>query len=190
MGLDRNTLDLLADCLEYPRPDTAVRARQAAAAAASFRPGLAGPLWGLAVFLERTPLGEQEERYTALFDMNPLCTLHVGYHLFGDTYPRGEFLAGLGAELRRAGVSTNGDLPDFLPTVLRLLDRLDDPEGRRALQEAALLPALGRMSAALGESKDSWSQVLRALPEALAEEGDAPEPPRLPLPPRLDLDPR
>lgn len=190
MGLDRSTLDLLADCLEYPGPDTAARARQAAAGVASFHPGLASPLWGLAVFLERAPLGEPEERYTALFDMNPVCTLHVGYHLFGDTYPRGEFLAGLGAELRRAGVSTNGDLPDFLPTVLRLLDRLHDAEDRRALQEAALLPALDRMRAALAESKDSWSHVLRALPEALAEEGDAPEQPLPPLPPRLDLDPR
>jgi nitrate reductase delta subunit len=177
MGLDRRALDLLVDCLEYPGPDTAARARRAAADLAPLHPELAGPLWDLAVFLERAPSGEPEERYTALFDMNPVCTLHVGYHLFGDTYPRGEFLAGLGAELRRAGVPVNGDLPDFLPTVLRLLGRLDDPESRRALRQGALLPALGRMGRALEPSKDPWSHLLRALPGALAEEGDAPQEP-------------
>lgn len=190
MGLDREALDLLVDCLEYPGPDTAARARQAAAELAPLHPELAGPLWDLAVFLERAPSGEPEERYTALFDMNPVCTLHVGYHVFGDTYPRGELLAGLSGELRRAGVSTNGELPDFLPTVLRLLGRLDEPESRRALRQAALLPALARMTTALEASRDPWSHLLRALPGALAEEGDAPEVPPCPAAPRPSPDPR
>jgi nitrate reductase delta subunit len=109
-----------------------------------------------------------------------VCTLHVGYHVFGDTYPRGEFLAALGAELRQAGVSTNGDLPDFLPTVLRLLARLEEPEGRQALRQHALLPALQRMRTALVASQDPWSRLLRALPGALAEEGDVLEEPPSP----------
>jgi nitrate reductase delta subunit len=190
MGLDRSTLDLLVDCLEYPGPETAARAREAAAGLASFHPELAGPLWELAVFLECAPSGEPEERYTALFDMNPVCTLHVGYHVFGDTYPRGEFLARLGGELRRAGVSTDGELPDFLPAVLRLLGRLDDPQSRRELREGALLPALGRMSEALAASTDPWSHLLRALPGALVEEGDAPGKPLRPAAPRPNPDPR
>ena len=173
MALDRRTLDLLVDCLEYPETATASRAREAASALASSEPALAGALWDLAVFLERAPAGEPEERYTALFDMNPVCTLHVGYHVFGDTYPRGEFLAAMSAELRHAGVSTNGELPDFLPTLLRLLGRLEEPESSRALRQHALLPALQRMGEALAESKDPWSRLLHTLPEALAEAGDA-----------------
>jgi nitrate reductase delta subunit len=177
MALDARTLDALASCLEYPRPDAASLAREAASALASSEPGLAAALWALAVFLELCPPGEAEERYTALFDVNPVCTLHVGYHVFGDTYPRGELLAGLAAELRRAEVEANGDLPDFLPTLLRLLSRLG-PEDARLLREAALLPGLEKMSRALAQSKDPWSRVVRALGEALAEEGDAVVEPR------------
>jgi nitrate reductase delta subunit len=169
MAIDASILDLLASCLEYPDPDAAARARAAASGLASAEPELSAALFGLAVFLERSEPGEAEERYTALFDMNPVCTLHVGYHVFGDTYPRGEFLAALAAELRHAGVATNGDLPDFLPTVLRLAGRLERDEDRRSLRELALVPALTRMRASLAQSKDPWSRLLRALPEALTE---------------------
>lgn len=177
VAADARTLDALASCLEYPGPAAASLAREAAADLASSEPRLAAALWSLAVFLERGPAGEAEERYTTLFDVNPVCTLHVGYHVFGDTYPRGELLAGLAAELRRAEVPTNGDLPDFLPTLLRLLARLG-PEDARLLREAVLLPGLRKMSAALTASRDPWSRVVSALGEALAEDGDVVAEPR------------
>jgi len=175
MAIDASFLDLLASCLEYPDPEAAARARAAASGLASTEPELAAALFGLAVFLERAEPGEAEERYTALFDMNPLATLHVGYHVFGDSYPRGEFLAGLTAELRQADVATNGDLPDFLPTVLRLLGKLERDEDRRSLRQLALVPALRRIATALAQSRDPWSGLLRTLPEALGEDGDAAE---------------
>lgn len=167
------TLDAVACCLEYPAPHTARQARLGATALASDHPLLSAALWNLAVYLERDVAHESEERYTALFDVSPVCTLHVGYHVFGDTYPRGEFLAALSAELRQAGVSTDGDLPDFLPTLLRLLQRLTDPEDQRSLRELALLPAVRRMGEALAESKDPWSRIVCALPEILGGVGDA-----------------
>jgi len=180
MSLDARTLDALAACLEYPTPDTAARARAAAGGLATDHPLLSAALWNLAVYLERDVAREAEERYTALFDVNPVCTLHVGYHVFGDTYPRGELLAALAAELRRHGIGTNGDLPDFLPTLLRLLGRLEDPEDRRLLRALALLPALRRMAGLLEDSKDAWSRILCALPAELAEEGDTVERPGAP----------
>jgi len=159
----------VAACLEYPGGRTARHARLAAHALATDHPALSAALWSLAVYLETGAAGEAEERYTALFDVNPVCTLHVGYHVFGDTYPRGEFLAALCGELRTAGVSTRGDLPDFLPTLLRLLERVGDAEDRRILRRLALLPAVRRMGEALGDSNDPWSDILRALPEVLAD---------------------
>ena len=183
------TLDALACCLEYPGAHTARQARLGANALASDYPRLSAALWSLAVYLERTPPGRAEERYTALFDVNPVCTLHVGYHVFGDTYPRGEFLAALCAELRNAGVPTNGDLPDFLPTLLRLLDRLAEPEDRRSLRQIALLPAVRRMAEALAASKDPWSGILRALPEVLTEGADGLGDPRAAAGPEAEAGP-
>lgn len=169
--LPAGTLEAIACCLEYPVDHTPRQARGGAHALASDHPQLSAALWSLAVQLEQGA-HEAEERYTAIFDVNPLCTLHVGYHVFGDTYPRGEFLAALCAELRRAGVPTNGDLPDFLPTLLRLLERIRDPEDQDSLRRLALLPAVRRMGAALAESKDPWSGIIRALPEVLADAED------------------
>jgi len=166
-------LDEIASCLEYPDDRTASVARLAADALAPDHAALAGSLRSLAVYLENDGTREAEERYTALFDVNPVCTLHVGYHVFGDTYPRGEFLAGLCAELRKADVSTRGDLPDYLPTLLRLLERIEDPEDRAHLRRLALLPAVLRMGGMLAESSDPWSGIVRALPEVLADAEDS-----------------
>jgi len=164
-------LDGVAACLEYPDTGTAGQARRAADLAASEHAALARSLWHLAVYLETAPCGEAEERYTRLFDMSPVCTLHVGYHLFGDTYQRGAFLSGLGAELRRAGLAdaVRGDLPDFLPTLLRLVPRLSDGESQQVLIEVALAPALERMREALREAEAPWRAVIEALPALLRD---------------------
>ncbi len=169
-GGDRfhGSLTLLARALEYPEPATATVARQAADRLAGDHIGLARSLWDLAVWLETTPRGEVEERYTGLFDLNPVCTLHVGFQLFGETYQRGEFLAHLSRELREAGVPAGHELADHLPTVLRLLAAVD-VEDARILLEDALLPALRRMGEALADSRDCWSALVKALPVCLPE---------------------
>lgn len=166
--VDRETLDLLASCLEYPGPRTAALARRAAERAAGDHIALARALWELAVWLETAPLAEAEERYTALFDLNPVCTLHVGYQVFGDSYPRGAFIARLAGELRVAGVPRGEDLPDFLPTVLRLLGRIERADAAPLL-EVVVCPALDKMSQALGGPRSPWSDVIRALPAVLGE---------------------
>ncbi len=79
--LDLETQDLVAACLEYPRANTARDARRAAERAAGDHAALARALWELAVWLETAPAGEAEERYTTLFDLSPVCTLHVGYQV-------------------------------------------------------------------------------------------------------------
>lgn len=95
-------------------------------------------LWDeLASALEYPKSGaeEEQERYVAAFDLDPACSLNIGWHLFGDQYARGEFLAVLREELHRAGIDDAGELPDYLPFVLRLIPRLDKTRAGQ-LQEA------------------------------------------------------
>src|SRR5450830_1452086 len=120
--------------------------------------------------MDAAPAGEAEERYTALFDLNPVCTLHAGYHLFGEDYKRGELLAGLAAELRRAEIPNWTELPDFFPTLLRLAAR-SDAEAQATLVDYLLLPALVKMTDALKPSESPWAAVVRALSSALAPLG-------------------
>ncbi len=181
--LERDALDLVALSLEYP--DAPVRAAlgRLRPDESTFGPELGGALSALLSYLRLAPEHEPEERYTALFDLSPVCTLHVGYHLFGDAYQRGALLAGLAAEMRRAEVpQKEGELPDFLPSLLRLVARTQDAADRARLVDLVLRPGLSRMAAALAESEAPWAVVVRALPAALEPLGAGLPPPELAAP--------
>ena len=166
MFLDALVMDDLAVCMEYPTPDTAKRA-----ISASKRVGdaleISQALVDLAEMLDSAEVGEPEARYTMLFDLKAVCTLNLGHHLYGDTYQRGALLSELAGELNRAGVEHEHDLPDFLPTLLRLLGRLDDDEDRRLLFYALIEPSLKAVNIALAESPGPWPQILSLLPALL-----------------------
>lgn len=165
------TLGLAAASLEYPDGSSALRALEAAGEAERVAPDLAAAFRRLAAWLSVAPPGAAEERYSGLFDLSPVCTLHVGYHLFGEAYQRGALLSGLVAEMRKAGVKPGGDLPDYLPSLLRLLAALPPGEDREALVDALLLPALTRMTEAMKDTDSPWADILRALPAFLAPLG-------------------
>ena len=65
---------------------------------------------------------ELEELYTRTFDINPVCSLEVGWHLFGEDYNRGAFLVRMRGLLREHGIEEGAELPDHLESVLRVLD--------------------------------------------------------------------
>lgn len=168
--LPPRTWEAVARALDYPGPGSAEETRRAAGLSAD-APSLAAALETLASFLESAAPGEAEERYTALFDLSPVCTLHAGWHLFGESYERGALLAGLAGELREAGVDPGVELPDFLPNLLRLAAALGEGESRETLVDDLLMPALSRMAQALSESGSAWARVVRELPGALAPLG-------------------
>ena len=106
-----------------------------------------------------------QERYVATFDMNPACSLDVGWHLYGDAPERGAFLATLREDLTRARVEERGDLPDHLPTLLRLIPREDD---RSASQLAGLIaPAVARLRDVLMAEGNPFAEVLDAVARML-----------------------
>lgn len=157
-----NTMDDLAHCFDYPDSGTPECAKRAASSLAPLNPRSAQALEKLGSWIESNPI-EAEEHYTKLFDLDPACTLHVGYHLFGEDYQRGALLAQLRVELRTAGVEENNDLPDFLPLLLRLLPRLGSDEDRAALTNLLLLPAIDRMVSDLGRVQDPFAELVRSL---------------------------
>lgn len=188
MRLHSETFDAVATCLEYPRGPVADHAASVVAKLGGRGGGYAPvsqAMTELIAWLADAEVGGPEERYTQLFDLKPVCTMNTGYHLFGDTYQRGELLAGLSADLTRYDVAFGHDLPDFLPTLLRLLGRLEDDEDRRVLVHAIVMPALVKMNDALEKSPGPWPTLLAALPAFLDEEipkGDDQIPvPRRPL---------
>lgn len=63
-----------------------------------------------------------QEKYTALFDMDPSTTLNITYHAHGDNDKRASGLVQLEQSYKRAGWErTSGELPDYLPMMLEFL---------------------------------------------------------------------
>ena len=56
-------------------------------------------------------LSEQEELFTRTLDLSPLSAPYVGYHVWGESYKRGEFMAALNKEMKELGVDLDGELP-------------------------------------------------------------------------------
>jgi nitrate reductase delta subunit len=168
--LSVDTADALATALEYPRHETGAQARAGLASLDERHRATREALAALADELEVNGVNGAEERYTRLFDLKPVCTLNMSWHIFGDTYDRGALLAELVPELDAHGVAHQHDLPDYLPTLLRLLGRLSDEEDQQLLTHAVLLPALSKITRKLDPSTDVWSRLLVTLPDLLASE--------------------
>ena len=170
---DRQLLKDIATCLEYPGIAFEEKSRVARGhvdldgTLAHLQMGQA--LSGLSRYMTEHGQAASEEQYTRLFDLSPVCTQHLGYHLYGDAYERGALLAALMPEIEQAGVRLDGELPDFLPVLLRLLAQFPDEEDGALLVEFLMAPGLAKMVAAVEKATDPWSTVVRALDALLRE---------------------
>ncbi|MBL8171233.1 MAG: hypothetical protein JNJ50_23945 [Acidobacteria bacterium] len=169
-GAQHNTqaaLLALADLLEYPGADWPQRLELIADSLGDQT---------LAEFSRRTaslPLASLQETYTQTFDLNPVATLEIGYHLFGENYKRGLFLAQLRETEAQYALDEQRHLPDYLPTLLRLLTKLDDRELREDLIAECMLPALGKMKTALKSKENLYAPLVEAVETRLIAEAPA-----------------
>ena len=155
------TYENLADLIEYPDTDwnSKVAAIPADSVLSEFRSCIA-----------TLSFSEAQELYTRTFDLNPICALEIGYHLFGENYKRGEFLANLRETEAPFDLGQENQLPDYLPVLLRLLTRLKDEELRSSLISECLIPALDKMLTSLKESNNPYRFLLDALRTTLQSE--------------------
>jgi nitrate reductase delta subunit len=166
MPLAVTFVDRLAELLEYPddtfspalgacRAELTMHASDAAARFEQF-----------AHEVERLSTGRLQELYTQTFDLNPTCTLDIGWHLFGEAYERGLFLAAMRDELRGAGVEEGRELPDHLPSLLRLMARMDAQS--RAALERLIRPAVAKLAAALRARESPYEHLVETAFAAAA----------------------
>ncbi len=134
-------------------------------AAAHATPGAAAAREFLEVTAPMTA-AELQEEYTNSFDFDPACALDLGWHLFGESRERGALLAGLRADLARAGLHESHELPDHLTQVLALIAR--EPEERAAPLAELVMPAVGGVERALTKRGSPYAHVLAAVYAELA----------------------
>ncbi len=112
---------------------------------------------------------ELQELFTRTFDLNPMCSLELGWHLFGENYDRGLLLVRMRGELRRHELEESTELPDHLTHALRLVGRMER-EAAADFTGACVLPALEKMLLAIRGKKNPFENVLLAVRTLLHRE--------------------
>jgi nitrate reductase delta subunit len=105
---------------------------------------------------------ELEELYTRTFDLNPVSTLEVGWHIYGEQYRRGRFLVQARDLLQRVGIDENGELPDHLMSLVPAVARIN-PEDAGLFAGTYLVPAVDKMLTGFDGKANPYEQVLRAV---------------------------
>lgn len=157
-------LEKIGALLAYPDGDIAARV-------AECRKDLAAPeakaaLESFEVYARKRGRHELEELYTRTFDMNPDCSLDIGWHLHGEQYERGAFLVEMRGHMRRLGVSENHELPDHLSHALVVLSRME-PVAARRFAEESLRPALRKILEGFKDESNPYRLVLQAIEGSL-----------------------
>jgi nitrate reductase assembly molybdenum cofactor insertion protein NarJ len=125
--------EALANLLEYPGYDWKQRLAACQQSLTVEQPELRPLYEEFCQRIDDFTLFALQELYTQTFDLNPVCALEVGRHLFGEDYRRGFFLARLRETESPYALGQAQQLPDYLPVLLRLLSKLGDDELRHDL---------------------------------------------------------
>ena len=167
---ETSALPAIADLLEYPGVDWDSVVVATLELLADANSELAMTFAKFHEGIENLSLSEHQELYTRTFDLNPVCALEIGYHLFGENYKRGQFLASLRETETPFELGQEHQLPDYLPVLLRLLIKLDDEELRASLVGECLIPAIGKMIASFKDSENPYRHLLAAVRATLQAE--------------------
>jgi nitrate reductase delta subunit len=162
--MERELYNSLAALLSYPEQPPRVCHSEAASAAEE-----SAVASELAHFLEHVrPLSSHDlqELFIQTFDLSPVCSLEMGWHLFGENYDRGLLLVKLRQQLRAHEIAEGTELPDHLTYALHLLPCMEREEASY-FAEAIVLPALEKMLAALRGKENPYEHVLSAVRAAI-----------------------
>lgn len=155
----RSTYESMAAVLTYPGPDYSAAMEALLEQLPAECSAHASPCVDVIRALSPTA---QQELFTQTFDLNPVCSLELGWHLFGENYERGLLLVRLRRELRAAEILEHGELPDHLTYALQLLPRMEH-ERAEDFVTAIILPSLVKMIQAIRGKNNPYEQLLQSL---------------------------
>lgn len=156
-------LKLASVLLQYPSP-------AAGESVAGLDPAELAPLRGrqaqrLATFLDwyrGRSLDELRRAYVETFDFAKQRSLHLTYHLHGDSRQRGLALLKLKEAYAAAGFECDpAELPDFLPLMLEFCALAPEPAGREMLDRHR--PAIELIRDSLHRERSPFAELLDAV---------------------------
>lgn len=172
---DKHLYEHLSALLEYPQEDIFANISGCLKSMQSLYPEAKSHLESFSKSARSTNLSSLQELYNSSFDINPVCTLDIGYHVFGESYKRGSFLVGMKKMLKEHGIETKDELPDYLPNILRLLAGISKNEDSVSLARLIVAPALARMKKSFKDNNNCYGAVVRAVDCVICKDYDITE---------------
>ena len=151
--------------LDYPTSALVEQTRQSIELLKIAYPQMIEKMETFLAFVEKASFGHLEEVYTTTFDINPACHIFAGHILFGESFKRGSFMAGLEEEYQKHGFDKGSELSDQIPVILRFLSQLDSNEPFVPdLLKDCLLPVFQKMNTNFkDDSPNPYLPVLRSI---------------------------
>lgn len=170
MGESIKYFDPFSAVLSYPGRDYRRRVEECRRALTEKHPAAAEQLRFFEATTAEQTAPQREELYIQTFDLNKLCTLDLGWHLFGEDYNRGLFLVKLRQEMQRLEIPESAELPDHVTHVLAILGRMD-PAAAADFAASCVIPAVQKLREGLKAKKGNpYTAVVEGLLELLEAE--------------------
>ncbi len=155
-------LSAMSKALGYPTEYTSEAAELLYVVLQHELPEAASEIATFGAFIERHQVWEVEEAYTRIFDINPACSLEVGWHLFGEEYARGMFLVRMRQEMKKYELPESTELPDHIVHVLSVVTSMPEDEATRFVK-ACVQPAVETMKETLVDQDTPYRHLINAL---------------------------
>jgi nitrate reductase molybdenum cofactor assembly chaperone len=154
---------ILAGMFSYPSERENQRTADLRNIVMKYAPDLSNYLESFISHIENKKVEYRQEYFVSTFDVQPLCCLDIGYVLFGEDYRRGQFMANLRMEHRKAGNDCGKELPDHLPVILNLLPKLADEKFAEEIVWSLLIPAVNEMITGFRSDGNHYKGLLKIL---------------------------
>jgi len=166
-----DSLHVLSALLHYPDEELFNRIDEIASVADHSRPAeIESAIQAFVNELSTHSLIQVQERYTAIFDIDPTTTMNMTYHAFGDNEKRAAALAHLQHNYEQAGWERiTGELPDYLPMMLEFLSICPHPEHTGPVWQC--LQGMQPLVARLEKKAPVYAALLQPIVRMAAERG-------------------
>ena len=172
MGVAAQRYDLLARLFDYPDEcDYSAMLDRCIDLLAGAYPAAAKLLRPLREHVAGMTLDQIQELYTRTFDINPVCSLEVGWHIYGEDYARGALLVKMREQLREMNLPESQELPDHLTHVLALLGRLDGEESDE-FAARYVIPGLQKMLDGMQDTEIPYRALLETVMAVVKQDHD------------------
>jgi nitrate reductase assembly molybdenum cofactor insertion protein NarJ len=162
--MNEKILNLFSNVLSYPDVNTVTNSEVLYNELAKIDPASSDVIFPFVKKMQLMEISEVEELYTLTFDIQALCSLDLGYVLFGEDYKRGEFLVNVSAMQKEFNPNLkSSELADHLPNILLLHSKMPNDGIKKDFTQRIIMPAIEKMLQSFKEDLEKSNIYARVL---------------------------